>query len=169
MAKQWPIDFGTLRSELGQPRRNVGFSEFVALHEAHLGISEVSDLVRVLVCYRQRSGHHPFSAKSVDLTVTYPRHPILFAHPHFVRVGALRAPPRILIQSGYVFVRKPTIPNPTLVVLRKRLSDTLRPLQAKRSGKSRASNGFGYIGSEGPLIVVGTGSAVSPLNFCLSA
>ena len=34
---------------------------------------------------------------------------------------------------------------------------------------SRASNGFGYIGPEGPLIVVGTGSAVSPLNFCLSA
>ena len=34
---------------------------------------------------------------------------------------------------------------------------------------SRASNGFGYIGSEEPLIVVGTGSAVSPLNFCLSA
>jgi hypothetical protein len=34
---------------------------------------------------------------------------------------------------------------------------------------SRASNGFGYIGSEEPLIAVGTGSAVSPLNFCLSA
>ena len=34
---------------------------------------------------------------------------------------------------------------------------------------SRASNGFGNIGSEEPLIVVGTGSAVSPLNFCLSA
>ena len=30
-------------------------------------------------------------------------------------------------------------------------------------------NGFGYIGSEGPLIVVGTGSAVSPFNFGLSA
>ena len=35
--------------------------------------------------------------------------------------------------------------------------------------ESRASNGFGYIGSEEPLIVVGTGSAVSPPNFCLSA
>jgi len=34
---------------------------------------------------------------------------------------------------------------------------------------SRASNGFGNIGSEEPLIVVGTGSAVSPFNFCLSA
>jgi hypothetical protein len=43
------------------------------------------------------------------------------------------------------------------------LSDTLRPLQAKRSG-GRASNGFGYIGSEEPLIVVGTGSAVSPVS-----
>jgi hypothetical protein len=35
--------------------------------------------------------------------------------------------------------------------------------------KRRASNGFGDIGSEEPLIVVGAGSAVSPLNFCLSA
>ena len=33
----------------------------------------------------------------------------------------------------------------------------------------RACNGFGIIGSEEPLIVVGTGSAVSPFNFCLSA
>jgi hypothetical protein len=46
--------------------------------------------------------------------------------------------------------------------VRIRLSDTLRPLQAKRS-RSRAYNGFGNIGSEEPSIVVGTGSAVSPV------
>jgi hypothetical protein len=42
-------------------------------------------------------------------------------------------------------------------------------LYRRSDPESRASNGFGYIGSEGPLIVVGAGSAVSPLNFCLSA
>jgi hypothetical protein len=42
-------------------------------------------------------------------------------------------------------------------------------LYGRSDPDSRASNGFGYIGSEGPLIVVGTGSAVSPFNFRLSA
>ena len=42
-------------------------------------------------------------------------------------------------------------------------------LYRRSDPESRASNGFGNIGSEEPLIVVGTGSAVSPLNFCLSA
>jgi hypothetical protein len=42
-------------------------------------------------------------------------------------------------------------------------------LYRRSDPEGRASNGFGNIGSEGPFIVAGTGSAVSPINFCLSA
>jgi len=72
----------------------------------------------------------------------------LTSHPHFVRVSALRATKGFLDRSS--FRSETDHDRHKCKHVRKRLSDTLRPLR-RSDPEVRAFNGFGYIGSEGPL------------------
>ena len=88
-------------------------------------------------------------------------------HPHFVRVSALRAS----TDFGFVLIDFPSVTSNHQhdgQRVRKRLSYTLRPLQAKRS-RNRAYDGFGIHRTRGTTFVVGAGSAVSPVILCFSA
>jgi hypothetical protein len=85
-------------------------------------------------------------------------------HPHFVRVSALRA------TTGFdrdrIIFRSETSNDPSQRV-RKRLSDTLRPL--RRSDPEFVRVTASDTSDQRTTIVVGTGSAVSPVYLCLSA
>jgi hypothetical protein len=92
---------------------------------------------------------------------------LLTPHPRFARVSALRASSDFLVVP-IDFQTKSSNHQHNGQRVRKRLSDTLRPLQAKRS-RNRAYDGFGIHRTRGTTRVVGTGSAVSPVILCLSA